>query len=135
MELPVITTSALGCVDSVLDNETGYVVPVKYTGAMVDKMEKLYADAPLRAALGRSGRAFVLRTFDPAGVRAASRGDGAAAVRKEQRVSAQADGNSQLGAHYAVPFVFQPDRTLQAGRFRGVLYFVGGRRMDFRAGR
>jgi glycosyltransferase involved in cell wall biosynthesis len=71
MELPVITTDALGCVDLVRDGETGYVVPVKNAAALLDRMEKLYADRPLRAALGRGGRAFVLDRFNPADVCAA----------------------------------------------------------------
>lgn len=71
MELPVITTNALGCVDSVRDNETGYVVPAKDAAALLDRMEKLYADRTLRAALGRTGRAFVLDRFNPADLCAA----------------------------------------------------------------
>jgi glycosyltransferase involved in cell wall biosynthesis len=71
MELPVITTDALGCVDSVRDNETGYIVPVKNVPAIVDRMEKLYADRQLRTALGRKGRAYVVEAFNPADLCAA----------------------------------------------------------------
>jgi len=65
METPVITTNAQGCVDSVLNGQTGYVVPPRDQAALVDKMEKLYSNTDLRMALGRNGRKHVLDNFDP----------------------------------------------------------------------
>lgn len=65
MEVPVITTDALGCVDSVINGETGFIVPVKDRNALLQKMEQLYEDGPLRTALGAKARSYVLDNFAP----------------------------------------------------------------------
>jgi glycosyltransferase involved in cell wall biosynthesis len=65
MEIPVITTDSLGCVDSVIDGQTGIVVPAKNRDALLDKMQELYNNAELRAKLGKRGREQALKNFDP----------------------------------------------------------------------
>jgi glycosyltransferase involved in cell wall biosynthesis len=52
MEVPVITTNALGCVDAVKDGETGIVVPVRNAGAPAEAMLRLGRDPELRARMG-----------------------------------------------------------------------------------
>jgi len=61
--VPVITTDATGAVDSVIDGQTGVIVPRDDADALADAIEGLLADASLRARLGRHGRAHVERSF------------------------------------------------------------------------
>jgi len=65
MGLPVITTDALGCVDSVRDGETGFIVPVKNTEKLAEKMLSLSRDAELRNTMGTKARQWVFRDFNP----------------------------------------------------------------------
>lgn len=65
MELPVVTTDALGCRDAVRDGETGLIVPVRDTPALADAVLKLAEDADLRRRMGRAGRAWVVQDFAP----------------------------------------------------------------------
>jgi glycosyltransferase involved in cell wall biosynthesis len=48
MELPVITTNAIGCRDSVVDGKTGLVFQCGNKDELLEKMELLYADERLR---------------------------------------------------------------------------------------
>jgi glycosyltransferase involved in cell wall biosynthesis len=71
MALPVVTTDAVGCCDSVVDGVTGRVVPVG-SGAMLASAIGEYVDSrATRIAHGAAGRARVLRDFRPADVWAA----------------------------------------------------------------
>jgi glycosyltransferase involved in cell wall biosynthesis len=64
MGRPVITTDAPGCRDTVIDGESGLLVPVGDAGALARAMERL-ADAPDEAArMGRRGRALAEARFD-----------------------------------------------------------------------
>jgi glycosyltransferase involved in cell wall biosynthesis len=65
MELPVITTDALGCIDSVRDGETGFIVPVRNTEKLAEKMLLLARDTELRENMGKKARQRVLCDFDP----------------------------------------------------------------------
>jgi glycosyltransferase involved in cell wall biosynthesis len=65
MELPVITTDALGCIDSVHDGETGFIVPVKDVKKLVEKMLLLGRDGELRKSMGKNARQRVLKEFNP----------------------------------------------------------------------
>ena len=62
MEIPVITTRATGCCDSIIEGETGFFVNH-------DEMElglalrKLYDDISLRENMGKAGRKFVENNF------------------------------------------------------------------------
>jgi glycosyltransferase involved in cell wall biosynthesis len=71
MGIPVITTTALGCVDAVKNGETGYIVPVGNRAELFDKMDKLYSDKDLRVKLGNNARHFVLNFFNPADINSA----------------------------------------------------------------
>lgn len=68
MELPVITTNALGCIDSVRDGETGFIVPVRNSEKLAEKMLLLARDTELREKMGKKARQRVLRNFDPQSV-------------------------------------------------------------------
>ncbi|HMD67853.1 MAG TPA: glycosyltransferase, partial [Chitinivibrionales bacterium] len=64
MRLPVVTTNAIGCVDSVLDNETGFVVPVRNVEQMKEKIKVLLHNPEMRRDMGAKARERVLRDFD-----------------------------------------------------------------------
>lgn len=62
-EVPAVTTTATGAMDSVLDGVTGYVVPVADADQLRIAIEKLIADKTLRTEMGRNGRLWVTRKF------------------------------------------------------------------------
>ena len=63
--IPVVTTTATGAVDSVIDGVTGIVVPVGDSNALSAAIGKLLAEPALRAAMGRAGREWMERDFRP----------------------------------------------------------------------
>lgn len=63
MALPVISTRIPGCVDSVQDQVTGTLIPVRDVGALVAAIEAYCDDPALRRAHGLAGRERVLRDF------------------------------------------------------------------------
>ncbi len=65
MALPVVTTLATGCRDSVVDGVTGALVPVADADALAAALRR-YLDSPeLRASHGAAGRERVLNDFAP----------------------------------------------------------------------
>lgn len=66
MQLPIIATEATGCVDAVVDGETGTLVPVSSPELLASAMERLANDESLRNRMGRNGRERVLTVFQPA---------------------------------------------------------------------
>ena len=65
MGLPVITTTATGCRDSVLDGVTGALVPVADAAALASVLRRYLSSPALRASHGTAGRARALRDFAP----------------------------------------------------------------------
>jgi glycosyltransferase involved in cell wall biosynthesis len=65
MWLPVVTTTAVGAVDSVIDGETGFLVPVNDTELLAEKLQTLMNDPELRQTMGTAGRYRVLCDFQP----------------------------------------------------------------------
>ncbi|MEG1839244.1 MAG: glycosyltransferase family 4 protein [Bacteroidaceae bacterium] len=63
MELPIITTKATGCVDSIIENKTGVFVShnLKELALAIDKFME---DEYLRIKYGKAGRQFVLDNFE-----------------------------------------------------------------------
>lgn len=61
--VPVVTTTATGAVDSILDGVTGLLVPVGDAIALANAISKLLADPVLRVHMGNAGRARVERDF------------------------------------------------------------------------
>ena len=63
MELPIVTTKATGCIDSIIEGETGLFVkhePEDIAGTI----ELLYLDNEMRYTYGRNGRKFVSDNFE-----------------------------------------------------------------------
>ena len=60
----MITTDAPGCRDSIIQNETGLLVPVRDIEALVQAIEKLVLDRPLRQKMGALGRKLAEQRYD-----------------------------------------------------------------------
>jgi glycosyltransferase involved in cell wall biosynthesis len=65
MEIPVITTSALGCIDSVENEKTGLIVPMNDPEKLEAAMERLITNEELRKRLGKNARQNVLKMYAP----------------------------------------------------------------------
>ena len=63
MGLPVVATRIAGCVDAIVDGETGLLVPPRDAGALATALARYLDDASLRALHGRAGRERVCRDF------------------------------------------------------------------------
>jgi glycosyltransferase involved in cell wall biosynthesis len=62
--LPVVTTDATGCRDSVLDGITGRVVPTGDAGALSRALHALLDAPAVRESMGRSARRWSVENFD-----------------------------------------------------------------------
>lgn len=62
MGIPVITTRATGCCDSIVENETGFFVNHDEKD-LEQALRKLYDDVSLRESMGKAGRKFVVDNF------------------------------------------------------------------------
>lgn len=64
--VPTVTTDATGAVDSVIDGQTGYVVPARDDYALAKAVETLVQDVDLRNELGKNARDWVATHFNSA---------------------------------------------------------------------
>ncbi|TDO19021.1 glycosyltransferase [Pedobacter duraquae] len=64
--LPVLATLHNGFPDSILDGETGYLVPEKDSDSLYDKLTAFSTDVDLCNRMGIKGRSFVEQNFDSA---------------------------------------------------------------------
>ncbi len=64
MEKPIVCTNIAGCRGLVIDNVNGFLVPVKDTIILAEKIELLISNVALRAQFGEAGRKIVLSEFD-----------------------------------------------------------------------
>jgi glycosyltransferase involved in cell wall biosynthesis len=65
MEKPAVVSDAPGCVDSVVDGETGLLFPAGDARALAEKMTVMIDNQVLRRALGKKARQRALADFDP----------------------------------------------------------------------
>lgn len=63
LSVPTVATRATGCVDAVLDGETGLLVEIGDTGSLGAAIARLLDDSALRAKMGRAGRRRVETQF------------------------------------------------------------------------
>lgn len=63
MLVPVVTTRIPGCVDAVVDGETGTLIPPRDAQALADALRVYLRDPELRRKHGAAGRARVLKHF------------------------------------------------------------------------
>lgn len=61
---PVITTDAIGCRDTVVAGESGWIVPVNAPTALAEAMRDACRDVERLAAMGRASRALAENRFD-----------------------------------------------------------------------
>ena len=62
-ELPVVTTDATGAIDTVIDNVTGFVVPVGDYNKMADKISFILMQRSIGRKMGEEGRKRVIEQF------------------------------------------------------------------------
>ncbi|MDL2224158.1 glycosyltransferase [Bacteroidales bacterium OttesenSCG-928-M06] len=62
MKIPVLTTKKTGCIDSIIENETGFYVDIT-PESIADGIEKLF-DSELRRKMGEKGRSHVVENYD-----------------------------------------------------------------------
>lgn len=61
--LAVVTTNGIGCRETVIDGESGFLVPVRNAQALAQAIEQLIADESLRARFGAAARRRVEERF------------------------------------------------------------------------
>ena len=64
LEIPVVASDISGVRCAMKDGETGLLIPAHDADALAHAVERLYADASMRARMGRGGAAFVHGSFD-----------------------------------------------------------------------
>lgn len=62
--LPVVATLHNGFPDSIMDGQSGFLVPEKDPQALFEKLRQLAEDEPLCNKMGKVGRQFVEKNFD-----------------------------------------------------------------------
>jgi glycosyltransferase involved in cell wall biosynthesis len=62
--LPVVTTTATGCIDSIRTGVDGILVPPRNPDALALAIEELVRDSSLRHTYGQQGRDRVIELFD-----------------------------------------------------------------------
>jgi glycosyltransferase involved in cell wall biosynthesis len=65
MGLPVVATRVVGCVDAVVDDETGRLVPSRDPEALAEAIRSYLSDPGRRERHGRAGRERIIRDFRP----------------------------------------------------------------------
>lgn len=65
---PIITTNSIGCKDTVENGVNGFLIPIKDSDALADKLRTLLLDSELRIRMGKSARAIAERDFSLADV-------------------------------------------------------------------
>jgi len=63
MNVPVVTTRIPGCVDAVIDGETGTLIPPRDVPALIDALRVYLQDPQLRRRHGAAGRQRALSEF------------------------------------------------------------------------
>lgn len=61
---PIITTDTQGCRETVIDGKNGYLVPVKNSEAIAEKMKVFINNPDLISKMGNSSRSYVEEKFD-----------------------------------------------------------------------
>ena len=60
---PIVTTNSVGCKDVVEDGVNGYLIPIKDSKVLADRLKRLIDDKGLRIAMGKKSREFAERDF------------------------------------------------------------------------
>lgn len=60
---PIVTCDSIGCRDTVIDGETGFLVPIKDADALAEKLKYLFEHPEERKAMGKTSRKYAERYF------------------------------------------------------------------------
>jgi glycosyltransferase involved in cell wall biosynthesis len=60
---PIITTYSVGCKETVIDGYNGYLIPIKDSDALSEKLSILIDNKELRQEMGRNSRTLAIRDF------------------------------------------------------------------------
>lgn len=60
---PIVTTNSVGCKDVVEDGVNGFLIPIKDSMVLADRLKRLIDDKGLRVAMGKKSREFAERDF------------------------------------------------------------------------
>lgn len=60
---PIVTTRSIGCKEAVIDGYNGFLVPIKDSDTLADKLKILFDDECLRKEMGRNSRTLAEREF------------------------------------------------------------------------
>ena len=60
---PIITCNSIGCKDTVEDGFNGFLIPIKDSSALADKLKVLINDTELRKCMGKNSRIIAERDF------------------------------------------------------------------------
>ena len=61
---PIVTTDNPGCMEAVIDNKTGFIVPARDIKSLALAVEKLISNPKLRQKMGKAARIFAEKEFD-----------------------------------------------------------------------
>lgn len=61
---PVITSNSVGCKETVIDGETGFLIQPKDVDALTEKLALLISDSELRKQMGQKAREYAEKYFD-----------------------------------------------------------------------
>lgn len=61
---PIITCNSIGCKDTVDDGVNGFLIPIKDSSALAEKLSLLIEDSELRMRMGAASREKAVREFD-----------------------------------------------------------------------
>ena len=60
---PIVTTNSIGCKDTVDDGVNGYLIPIKDSIALADRIKQLIDNKELRETMGKASRQKAEREF------------------------------------------------------------------------
>lgn len=60
---PIITTDSIGCKETVIDGYNGFLIPIKNSEILADRLKLLIDDTQLRIAMGRNSRCLAEKEF------------------------------------------------------------------------
>ena len=61
--LPVVTTDWVGCRDTVINGENGFLIPIKDANSLAEKIAVLVDNPKLRQRMGKSAREYAEKYF------------------------------------------------------------------------
>lgn len=60
---PIITTNSIGCKETVIDGYNGYLIPIKDSDALADRLRILFENKDIRQAMGQNSRSLAEKDF------------------------------------------------------------------------